>query len=270
MPELVAAGASAVELMVAPALMVASNSIPGTPEHWRELPPESAALLVEFRSDDAADLDGLIAGATEVLAAHETIRPFEFTRDRDTVEMHWRVREGMFGLVGVVRPPGSQLITEDVCVPPERIAESARDIQALLGKHGFLPGVAGHASAGNLHFMLTPSFTEAADRERYEAFIARAGRADRRQVRRLAEGRARDGAQHGPLRRARVGGEGDGDDVEGEAARRPATACSPPGSCSTATPASTSAASSRARRSRTRSAPASSAGCASPSARAGP
>ncbi len=170
-PDLVAAGASAVELMVAPALMVASHSIPGTPEYWRDLPPESAALLVEFRSDDAADLDGLVAGAAEALAGCETIRPFEFTRDRETTEMHWRVREGMFGLVGVMRPPGSLLITEDVCVPPERIAESARDIQALLGKHGFLPGVAGHASAGNLHFMLTPSFAEAADRDRYEAFI---------------------------------------------------------------------------------------------------
>ena len=219
-PELVAAGASAVELMVAPALMVASHSIPGTPEHWRELPPESAALLVEFRSDDAADLDGLIAGATEVLAGHETIRPFEFTRDRETVEMHWRVREGMFGLVGAVRPPGSQLITEDVCVPPERIAESARDIQALLGKHGFLPGVAGHASAGNLHFMLTPSFSEAADRERYEAFIGEL-------VELIVD--KYDGslkAEHGtgrnmaPFVEREWGGGGDGDDVEGEAARR--------------------------------------------------
>ena len=66
----------------------------------------------------------------------------------------------MFGLVGRLRPPGTSLIIEDVCVPPARIAECARDVQALLGKHGFLPGVAGHASAGNLHFMLTPDFGE--------------------------------------------------------------------------------------------------------------
>ncbi|HET8975444.1 MAG TPA: FAD-binding oxidoreductase, partial [Solirubrobacterales bacterium] len=58
-PDLVAAGASAVELMVAPALMVAANSIPGTPEHWKELDPASAALLIEFRTDDAAELDAL-------------------------------------------------------------------------------------------------------------------------------------------------------------------------------------------------------------------
>ena len=56
-------------------------------------------------------------------------------------------------------------------MPPERIAESATDIQGLLGKHGFLPGVAGHASAGNLHFMLTPNFAEPDDRDRYEAFM---------------------------------------------------------------------------------------------------
>ena len=32
--------------------------------------------------------------------------------------------------------------------------------------------MAGHASAGNLHFMLTPKFSEAAERDRYEAFMA--------------------------------------------------------------------------------------------------
>src|ERR1043165_10014856 len=79
----------------------------------------------------------------------------------------------MFGLVGRLRPPGTSLIIEDVCVPPPRIAESVRDIQALLGEHGFLPGVAGHASAGNLHFMLTPDFAKEEDLERYEAFMAK-------------------------------------------------------------------------------------------------
>ena len=156
-----------------------------------------------------------------MLAGRETIRPFEFTRDPETIEMHWRVREGMFGLVGVARPPDSQLITEDVCVPPERIAESARDIQALLGKHGFLQGVAGHASAGNLHFMLTPSFGEEGDRDRYEAFIA--------EMVELIVGKY-DGslkAEHGtgrnmaPFVEHEWGAKATRDDVEGEAARRP-------------------------------------------------
>ena len=106
-------------------------------------------------------------------------------------------------------------------MPPARVAEAAKDLQALLGKHGFLPGSAGHASAGNLHFLLTPNFGEAARSRALRRVHARARRADRRQVRRLAEGRARHGHEHGPVRRARVGGEGDRADVAGQAARRP-------------------------------------------------
>ena len=99
------------------------------------------------------------------------VQPAQFTRDPELTEVYWRVREGLHGLLGKIRPRGTSLIIEDVCVPPARIAEAAAEIRALLGQHGFLPGVAGHASAGNLHFMLTPAFGEQADRDRYEAFM---------------------------------------------------------------------------------------------------
>ncbi|HEX6688407.1 MAG TPA: FAD-binding and (Fe-S)-binding domain-containing protein [Solirubrobacterales bacterium] len=171
--DLVASGATAVELMVAPALIVAAYNMVGAPEEWKELPPESAVLLVEFGAETDAELDSYVARAGEILAAHETIRPIDFSRDAEAIELAWRVREGLHGLVGRVRPPGTALIVEDVCVPPERIAEGARDLQALLGEHGFLPGVAGHASAGNLHFMLTPDFGKQEDLDRYESFMAK-------------------------------------------------------------------------------------------------
>ena len=171
--DLVAAGATAVELMVAPALITAAWNMVGAPEEWKELPPESAVLLVEFGAESEAELDAYVEKAGEVLAAHETIRPIAFTREAEEIELAWRVREGLHGLVGRLRLPGTALIVEDVCVPPERIAEGARDLQALLGEHGFLPGVAGHASAGNLHFMLTPDFAKQEDLERYESFMAK-------------------------------------------------------------------------------------------------
>lgn len=170
-PALVEAGAGAVELMVAPALMVAAQNIAGAPQDWLELPPTSAALLVEFGAESDGELDELVAGAEEILREHELIKSPDFTRDPERVEVSWTVREGLHGLIGRFRPPGTSLIIEDVCVPPERIAESARDIQALLAEHGFLPGVAGHTSAGNLHFMLTPDFSKQEDLERYEAFM---------------------------------------------------------------------------------------------------
>ena len=171
--ELVDCGATAVELMVAPALITAAWNMVGAPEEWKELPPESAVLLVEFGADTDAELDAYVARAGEIVASQETIRPIEFTREAEEIELAWRVREGLHGLVGRLRLPGTALIVEDVCVPPERIAEGARDLQALLGEHGFLPGVAGHASAGNLHFMLTPDFSKAEDVARYESFMTK-------------------------------------------------------------------------------------------------
>jgi D-lactate dehydrogenase len=170
-PALVQAGATAVELMVNPTLIAAAYSLPGIPEAWREIPPEGAVLLVELRSTDEAELDGLEERALAAVAGCELLEEARFTRDRHETEVFWLVREGMQGIVGAMRPQGTALLIEDVCVPPARIAESARDIQALLGEHGFLTGVAGHASAGNLHFLLTPALAEPADRDRYEAFM---------------------------------------------------------------------------------------------------
>jgi D-lactate dehydrogenase len=171
--DFVDSAATAVELMVAPALITAAWNMVGAPEEWKELPPESAVLLVEYGGTDEEALAAQVAMAEEILAGHETIRPVDFTREAEEIELAWRVREGLHGLIGRLRLPGTALIVEDVCVPPERIAEGARDLQALLSEHGFLPGVAGHASAGNLHFMLTPDFAKAEDTERYEAFMAK-------------------------------------------------------------------------------------------------
>ncbi len=175
--ELVAAGATATEMMVAPTLIAAGWSMPGIPEAWKEIPPTSAALLIEFRADTADELGPLEEAAGEILrerGGHDPVdagAPAAFSRRAEDIEMLWRVREGMQGLLAAVRPPGITMLIEDVCVPPARVAEAAEDLQALLGKHGFLQGLAGHASAGNLHFILTAEFGKEGESERYDAFI---------------------------------------------------------------------------------------------------
>jgi D-lactate dehydrogenase len=170
-PGLVSLGAEAVELMMAPALTAAAQAFPGTPHYWMTLDPKAAALLVEFTAADDAALDHIEA-ATRALAANANLlQPLDFTRDVRAMEIDWRVREGLIGIIGKGRPEGAALVNEDVCFPPARIAEGAQDLQALLIKHGFLPGVAGHAAFGNLHFTLTPRLDDPADRGRYSAFM---------------------------------------------------------------------------------------------------
>ncbi len=168
---LVELGATATELMAAPTLIAAAHNMPGTPERWKELPPSSAALLVELRADEPSGLDGPEREALQILEGRELIEEPRFSRDAEEIAMLWHVREGVQGLLASVRPPGAQLIMEDVCVPPARVAEMAHDLQALLTKHDFLPGLAGHASAGNLHFILMPNFSERGEVERYDGFM---------------------------------------------------------------------------------------------------
>src|SRR3954467_4946256 len=170
-PGLVEIGARAVEMVLPAMFLIARNAFPGMPEEWDQLNPEAGLLLVEMRADDPQRLDAMEQQAAQVLADRQLLEPATWTRDPELTEKYWQVREGMFGLIGKMRPPGTALITEDVCVMPERIAECAEDLRALLGKHQFLPGVAGHASAGNLHFTLTPPFEKDEDRERYDTFM---------------------------------------------------------------------------------------------------
>ena len=178
-PALVESGATAVELMLTLTLKAAASFVT-IPQEWEDAPWETAAILVEFRSDDPGELAERQAAAEKILAEHPLVQPCKFSTDPEVTELYWRVREGMHGLVGRMRPPHTALIVEDVCVAPERIAECAKDVRELLGEHGFLPGVAGHASAGNLHFMLTPEFAPGVGARALRRLHGRAGGADRR------------------------------------------------------------------------------------------
>jgi D-lactate dehydrogenase len=171
-PGLVELGASAVELMVAPALTAAGQAFANTPSYWKTLDPKAAALLVELGAEDAPSLQATQERVLELVSKAKLIKPVEFTSVAEAIELAWHVREGLLGLVGKTRPEGSTLITEDVCFPPDRLADGARDIQTLLGKHGFVPAVAGHAAHGNLHFTLVANFTDEGGRKRYADFMA--------------------------------------------------------------------------------------------------
>jgi len=171
-PGLVGLGASAVELMVAPALTAAGQAFAETPSYWRSLDPKAAALLVEIGAANAGSLEATQHQVLALVSTARLIQPVQFTSVAEAIELAWHVREGLLGLIGKNRPEGSTLITEDVCFPPERLAQGAHDVQELLAKHGFIPGVAGHAAHGNLHFTLVADLGTDDGRSRYAAFIA--------------------------------------------------------------------------------------------------
>jgi D-lactate dehydrogenase len=170
-PDLVRFGASAVELMVAPALRAAGEAFAGTPSYWKTLDPHAAALLVEFGAEDDAALEAKQAEVAGLVKNVKLLSELTFMSREQAIELAWHVREGLLGLIGKQRPQGTMIITEDVCFPPASLAKAAHDLQLLLEKHGFIPGIAGHAAHGNLHFTLIARLDHENDRARYSAFM---------------------------------------------------------------------------------------------------
>jgi len=121
--------------------------------------------------DSRTELDAAEAKATVLAADANLVHPVEFTRDEDKIELYWKIRDGLPGVAGQQRPDGTALVIEDVCFPPDRIAEGTQDLEDLQSKHGFRPNAAGHAAYGNLHFMITPRLADQGDRERHAAFV---------------------------------------------------------------------------------------------------
>ena len=117
-PDLVKLGARAVELVLPAMFTVARQAFSGMPEEWDSLEPEGGMLLVELRADELDDLSAAEEGATKVLENRQLREPATWSRDPELAEKYWQVREGLFGVIGKFRPPGTALITEDVCVAP--------------------------------------------------------------------------------------------------------------------------------------------------------
>lgn len=169
------AGALAVELMDGNTLR-ASVSVQGVPADWAELPRETAALLVEFRTPTEAEQEDCEQAVAKVLQGLNLVAPVAsvtntFTRDAKTISGYWKARKAFVTAVGGSRPPGTTLITEDFAVPPSLLADACEALLRLQAEHGFQAAVAGHAAHGNLHFLLAFDAANPSDVERYAMFM---------------------------------------------------------------------------------------------------
>ena len=163
-------GSAAVELLDRASLRSVEGK-PGVPDRWKTLPEQATALLVEFRAPSEAARAASEGVANATLAGLTLLEPAEFTRDPVLAAQFWNVRSGLLASVGGARPSGSSFILEDVCFPPNRLADGALDLQALFAKHGYDGIVFGHASAGNLHFLITPFLNDPNEIAHYGAFM---------------------------------------------------------------------------------------------------
>jgi D-lactate dehydrogenase len=163
-------GAAAIELSDRECLRAVEGK-PGVPDRWKTLPKEATALLVEFREPTPESLDEIGKKAQSVLDSLQLLEKAAFTRDPHLAAEYWTIRSGLLPSIGGARVSGTSVILEDVCFTPDKFADAALDLQQLFPRHGYHGVVFGHASAGNLHFLITPSLNTEADVERFDAFM---------------------------------------------------------------------------------------------------
>lgn len=162
---------SAVELMDRASLR-SVEAKPGLPPVLRTLGPEVCALLVEVRGADPASVARAADASAALLAGLPTVEPLRFTSVKAEYERLWDIRRGLFPAVGAARRVGTTVVIEDVAFPMQHLAAGTAELRRLFSKHGYDEGIVfGHALDGNLHFVFTQSFDDAAEVERYRRFM---------------------------------------------------------------------------------------------------
>ncbi|MEE4377450.1 MAG: FAD-binding and (Fe-S)-binding domain-containing protein [Candidatus Competibacteraceae bacterium] len=162
---------AAVELMDRIALRSVEDKA-GVPASLKTLPPAAAALLVETRAMDDAELNAQIATIQASLTEKPTLEPLTFTDKPEEFSKLWAIRAGLFPSAASVRDIGTTVIIEDVAFEVPKLADATLDLQDMFTKHGYDGSIIfGHALEGNLHFVICPNFSNSAEVQRYSDFI---------------------------------------------------------------------------------------------------
>ena len=169
-PHFIEMGAMAAELMDGRCLHIAT-SIPEVPKSWNLVSEDSGSLLVEFRASQDDELTRMEADGLKFASSLALHEPAQFSRDPKAAAILWKVREGLYPIVASARAQGTSLIIEDVCVPQDRVGDAANDIIDLQRKFDYFVNIAGHASAGNLHFLVGVNFGVPSDVDKYAVFM---------------------------------------------------------------------------------------------------
>ncbi len=171
-PKLKKVGSSALEIMDDSALE-AVRHLPGLPFHKdMYIAPGSAALLIEYESNDSEQLNGMVEQAVAIINEKHAFSIPQFFSDPIKRDRLWKVRRELGPHHAATRPPGTIVLSEDVCFKVKDLARAIKDLKALFVQYAFNDAVIfGHAGDGNLHFKLSLDLDQTNTLENYAAFM---------------------------------------------------------------------------------------------------
>ena len=164
-------GIAALEIMDRSALRSVEDA-KGAPDMLKQLPDDGTALLAEYHALNHEELHNYINLCRQYLGSFQLINDPIFTSDDIERAQLWKIRKGMFPSVGAKRAKGTGIINEDIAVPVEYLPDIIKDLRELFAIYQYREAIIfGHAKDGNLHFVVSHSFSTQKDIDHFGAFM---------------------------------------------------------------------------------------------------
>ena len=147
----------------------AVQRLENVPDFVREVPEGTSAILFQTESYSKETVDENLAFIKEQLKDIPTAIPSLYSQDPKEYDSWWAIRKGILPIVGGQRRKGTTVITEDVCFQIEDFTKGIEMLTELFHKYDFVDGgvIFGHALSGNVHFNITPDFSDPKDTKNF-------------------------------------------------------------------------------------------------------
>ena len=147
----------------------AVQTLENVPDFVREVPEGTSAILFQTESYSKETVDKNLAFIKEQLKDIPTAIPSLYSQDPKEYDSWWAIRKGILPIVGGQRRKGTTVITEDFCFQIEDFTKGIEMLTELFHKYDFVDGgvIFGHALSGNVHFNITPDFSDPKDTKNF-------------------------------------------------------------------------------------------------------
>ena len=149
----------------------ALQKIKGLPQRMKDLPSGACAMLIQTKGWDVTDVEAKVSAILEVMARFPSLGEQHFSTEEQECERLWNVRRALFPAIANFREADEYVLTEDINIPVDRLAEGCAAFQTLFDRYGYNAGIMGHAFHGNLHFSIPVKIAEPAAVETLHHFM---------------------------------------------------------------------------------------------------
>ncbi len=164
-------GASAIEFLDDESLRTAQH-FENPPYDPNRVENDVTGLLIEYQDSSQNEIDRLIEESKQFSQKESSVISMKLVTDQLDRETIWKIRKGLYPTLGSLRKTGTSIITEDIAVDAENLAQAIRGLKNIFQKREFQDGVIfGHAKDGNLHFITSVDLDDKIGVRNYEGMM---------------------------------------------------------------------------------------------------